>query len=206
MYIPRFNEMNDESELVEFMKKFSFATIVTAKQQVPTATHLPFYIEQRPENIVLVAHFARANTQWQDIENNTVLVIFSEPHAYISPTHYEKELNVPTWNYVAVHAYGQAKIITETEAVFQILEKTILTYEAAYQQQWQQLPEDYKLKLSKGIVAFEMTVNALEGKKKISQNRTAAEQANIIASLSKSADSNEKHIADYMLKEQNKIQ
>lgn len=201
MYIPRFNEMNEESEIVEFMKKFSFAAIVTAKQQVPTATHLPFYIEQRRENIVLASHFARANTQWQDIENNTVLVIFSEPHAYISPAHYEKELNVPTWNYVAVHAYGQAKIITETEAVFQILEKTILTYEAAYQQQWQQLPEDYKLKLSKGIVAFEITVNALEGKKKISQNRTAAEQANIIASLSKSADSNKKYTTDYMPKE-----
>lgn len=201
MYIPKINLATDRGEIVEFMKQFSFATIITAKDSFPVATHLPFVISVKDDNMVLISHFARANEQWKEIENNKVLVIFSEPHAYISTKNYDKELNVPTWNYISVHAYGQGKILTETKQVINLLETTIDNYEASYRQQWERLPEEYKLKMSKGIVAFEILVTELQAKKKLSQNRSDSERQRIIDTLSKSNDSNEKSIAEFMQKE-----
>jgi len=198
MYIPSSNLMNDRTEIVEFMKRFSFATIITAKDGLPIASHLPFLVTIKDGDIVLTSHFAKANGQWRDIENNMVLVIFSEPHAYISPKHYDRELNVPTWNYISVHAYGQATLIRETDKVIALLERTIDNYETSYKQQWNSLPGDYKTGLIKGIVAFDIVVTDLQGKKKLSQNKTENEQQKIINALSKSDDTNEKAIADYM--------
>ncbi|MDQ2752867.1 MAG: FMN-binding negative transcriptional regulator, partial [Bacteroidota bacterium] len=172
MYIPKLNLLSDKAETVAFMKRFGFATIITAKDNLPIATHLPFIITSEDENITLISHFAKANEQWKDIENGKVLVIFNEPHAYISPKHYDKELNVPTWNYISVHAYGKARLVTETQRVIQILESTIDNYETSYKQQWNNLPGDYKLGLLHGIVAFEIWVTDLQGKKKLSQNKT----------------------------------
>lgn len=198
MYIPKTNLTTDKNEIVAFMKQFSFATIITANNNFPTATHLPFVVTTKNEDIVLTSHFAKANQHWQDIENNKVLVIFSEPHAYISTKNYDKELNVPTWNYISIHAYGQGKLITETEKAFSVLEATIDNYEASYRKHWDSFPEDYKLKMSKGIVPFEILVTDLQAKNKLSQNRTETEQRKIIENLSKSNDTNEKIIAEYM--------
>lgn len=198
MYIPKTNLMTNKTEIVEFMKRFSFATIITSKDNFPTATHLPFVVTTKDDNIVLSSHFAKANEHWQDIENNSVLIIFSEPHAYISTKNYDTEHNVPTWNYISIHAYGQGKLILETEKTFEILEATIDNYETSYRQQWDSFPEDYKLKMSKGIVAFEILVTDLQAKKKLSQNRTDMEQRKIINTLSKSKDTNEKITAEYM--------
>ncbi len=200
MYIPKTNLTTDKTEIVAFMKQFSFATIITAKDSFPIATHLPFLVTTTEDNIILTSHFAKANEHWQDIENNKILVIFSEPHAYISTKNYDKELNVPTWNYISIHAYGQGKLITETEKTFEILEATIDNYETSYRQQWDNFPDDYKLKMSKGIVAFEILITDLQAKKKLSQNRTDTEKNKIIETLSKSNDTNEKLIADYMKK------
>jgi len=198
MYIPKANLATDKTEIIEFMKRFSFATIITSKDNFPTATHLPFVVTTKGDNIVLTSHFAKANEHWQDIENNSVLVIFSEPHAYISTKNYDKELNVPTWNYISIHAYGQGKLITETEKTFENLEATIDNYETSYRQHWDNFPEEYKLKMSKGIVAFEILVTDLQAKSKLSQNRTDTEQRKIIDTLSKSKDTNEKIIAEFM--------
>lgn len=138
MYIPDSNLMADTTEAVGFMQRFSFATIITAKNNLPIATHLPFLVAIKDGNIILTSHFARANEQWKDIQNNKVLVIFSEPHAYISPRHYDKKLNVPTWNYISVHAYGQGKLITEMTKVFEVLERTIENYEVSYKDSMEQ--------------------------------------------------------------------
>jgi transcriptional regulator len=202
MYIPKINLATDKDEIVAFMKQFSFATIVTAKDNTPIATHLPFLVSSKNGYVVLTSHFAKANEQWKDIENHNVLVIFSEPHAYISPKHYDKELNVPTWNYISIHAYGQGKLITDTESVFKVLENTIDNYETSYRQQWEQFPTEYKSKLSNGIVAFDVIVKDLQAKKKLSQNRSEMEKHKIIDTLSKSNDTNEQLIAEYMKKDQ----
>ncbi|MGL4631565.1 MAG: FMN-binding negative transcriptional regulator [Leadbetterella sp.] len=198
MYIPKINLTTDKAEIVTIMKQFSFATLITAKNELPIATHLPFVVEEKDDSIVLTSHFAKANEQWKDIENHNVLVVFSEPHAYISTGNYEKELNVPTWNYISVHAYGQGKVIADTEMTFEVLRKTINTFEASYQQKWDNFPQEYKQGMVKGIVAFEITIKDLQAKKKLSQNKTESEQKNIIETLSQSKDTNEKRIAEYM--------
>jgi transcriptional regulator len=202
MYIPKINLETDIDEIVAFMKQFSFATIITAKDNFPIATHLPFLVAIKDDNVILTSHFARANEHWTDIENNKALIIFSEPHAYISPKNYDKELNVPTWNYISIHAYGQGKLITETDKTFEVLEATIDNYETSYRQQWENLPDEYKFKMAKGIVAFEIVVTDLQAKKKLSQNRTDTEKQKIIDFLSRSNDSNEQVIANYMRKNQ----
>jgi transcriptional regulator len=201
VYIPEFNRLTDRNEIVDFMKQFSFANIISARNNLPVATPLPFIISLKDDQIILSSHFAKANEQWIDIENNQVLIIFSEPHAYISPVNYDQVLNVPTWNYISVHAYGKGKLITESEEVTRILEATIDTYEGAYRQQWDNFPEQYKVKMLKGIVAFEILVTDIKAKKKLSQNRSDNEKQRIIKSLSESEDSNEKHIAAFMKKE-----
>lgn len=198
MYIPHLNKMTGHNEIVSFMQRFSFASIITSDNNYPQATHLPFLVATKDNEIILTSHFAKANDQWQKIEQHTNLVIFTEPHAYISPAHYEKELNVPTWNYIAVHAYGKAAIVSEPDGVRQVLEETIQFYEAAYRLQWDGLPENYKAGLANGIVAFKIVVTDLQAKKKLSQNKTLNEQQNIIHTLSQSSESNEQHIAEYM--------
>lgn len=198
MYIPKINVMTDREEMVAFMKQFSFATIITARDNFPVATHLPFLVSVQGDKIILTSHFAKANEQWAAVAENKVLVIFTEPHAYISPKNYEKELNVPTWNYISIHAYGQGRLVTQTDKVIEILEATIGNYEQAYMQQWNSLPEDFKLKMIKGIVAFEIEVTELQAKQKLSQNKTETEQRRIINSLSDSDNDNERLIAEYM--------
>lgn len=198
MYIPSFNKFPDEQEIIAFMRRYSFATIITTMDGLPTATHLPFLVKEENGKITLRSHFAKANPQWKAITENTSLVIFTEPHAYISPNNYETEKNVPTWNYIAVHAYGKARLLESVEEKTELLRHTINTFEADYLKQWQGLPEDYKLKMMNGITAFEIEVTDLQAKKKLSQNRSDKEIENIIHSLEKSEDSNVSEIAEYM--------
>jgi len=198
MYIPSFNKFTDQQEAINFMKRYSFATIVTSVNGIPEATHLPFLVKQENDKLLLLSHFAKANPQSNEVINNISLVIFTEPHAYISPSNYEKETNVPTWNYIAVHAYGKARLLDNVDSKAELLKHTIETFEAGYLQQWDKLPDDYKLKMMNGITAFEIEVTDLQAKQKLSQNRTETEQQNIIDSLSQSTDTNEREIAAYM--------
>ena len=200
MYIPSFNTFPDGQEIVAFMQRYSFGTIVTAANGIPEATHLPFLVKQENDKVFLLSHFAKANPQSAEIIGNTSLVIFTEPHAYISPKHYEKEESVPTWNYIAVHAYGKAIIIEEEDKKAELLEHTIQSYDTGYLQQWEKLRHDFKSKMMKGIVAFSIEVSDLQAKKKLSQNRSETEQQNIIHSLTNSIDANEREIAAYMAK------
>lgn len=198
MYIPSFNQITDPQEAISFMQRYSFATIVTVKDGLPTATHLPFVVKEVNGQVVILSHFAKANPQSVDIINSRPLVIFTEPHAYIPPKNYEKEQNVPTWNYLAVHAYGNCVILESEDEKAALLEETIKYYEADYLKQYASLPNDYKHKMMKGIVAFQIIVDDLQAKKKLSQNRSEKERENIIESLGRSEDKNEKEIAAYM--------
>ena len=198
MHIPSFNKFENEQEAISFMQRYSFATIVISVDDVPQATHLPFLVEQRDDKVILSSHFAKANPQVAQILDKRVLVIFTEPHAYISPSNYEKEINAPTWNYLAVHAYGKAALLDDVEQTANLLVHTINAYEPAYMPQYEKLPDEYKQKMMKGIVAFEIIVDDLQAKKKLSQNRTEQERENIINTLSKSPDTTENEIAKYM--------
>lgn len=198
MYIPNHYLNTDKTEIIAFMRKYSFATIITVKDTIPIATHLPFTVAEKDEQITLTSHFSKANVQWKYIINNQSLVIFSEPHAYVSPKNYISTNNVPTWNYIAVHIYGKGNLITDQDQSFVILEDMINNYEVGYKAQWDALTKEYKLNMLKGIIPFEITVTDIQAKKKLSQNKTETEKQNIISSFEKSNDQNEQVIGEYM--------
>lgn len=202
MYIPRHNQMPDKNEVIAFMNQYSFATIVSNHDGKITATHLPFVIEVKEDDeIIILGHFAKANPQWKSLEGQEVLILFTEPHAYISPRHYESKINVPTWNYIAVHAYGICKLVTDETLATEIIEKTIDTFESGYKAQWETLPKEYIKANLNAIVAFECIVYDLQAKKKLSQNKTENERKHIIDQFSQSKDMNEQTIAAWMNKE-----
>lgn len=195
MYIPKHFQLHEKGTILAFMRQYPFATMVSTVNGHPVATHLPFHLKEAGDELVLTAHMAKANPQWKDMEE--VLVIFQGPHAYISPQHYEKEDNVPTWNYVAVHAYGTVKIITDETKGYAMLEELMQQSEPGYLAQWERLSPDYKQRLYKGIVPFEVTVTELQAKHKLSQNKTAQERQQIITALEQE-DQTTAAIAGYM--------
>ena len=198
MYIPKHFEQNDRLKSIEFMRAYNFAILVSAKDGVPLATHIPFVIEVREKDIVLVSHLSKANDQWKNFSDKEVLVIFSEPHAYISPSLYEKPQNVPTWNYVAVHAYGKIALVMGLEKNVAVLEKMIVAFDPSYLEQWKTLSIKYKEELLKGIVSFEINVTNLQGKEKLSQNKSETDRLNVQKHLEESGDELKQSLAKIM--------
>ena len=191
MYIPKAFREDDLSTIHTLIREYSFATLITQHEGVPFATHLPFILDvQRGPSGTLLAHMARANPQWHDfVDEQKVLVIFQGPHAYISPSWYEVDLSVPTWNYAVVHAYGIPRLIEDQEVLYNLLKILIQTHEAQFEKPWSfELPDDYLQKMMRGIVGFEIEITRLEGKFKMSQNRTEAERENVITALQESKD------------------
>lgn len=189
MYIPAPYAVDDRVELVKFMQAHNFAVLVSIVDGVPTATHLPVTVSADADGQIRVSgHMARANPQWHALEEQEVLVIFQGPHAYISPAHYEKRESVPTWNYVAVHAYARVRLHLDEAAKSVVLQDLIGVTEPDYQMQWDTLAERYRHGMLGGIVAFSCEVTRLQGKYKLSQNRSDAERTQIAAALQASDD------------------
>lgn len=200
MYIPKYYLMNDKEEILNFIRQYSFATLITVKDNFQEAVHLPFVVDELNDELILYSHFAKANNQWKNIIDNKVLVIFSGPHAYISPKYYESKMNVPTWNYVSIHVYGNGEIIEDKNESFLVLDKMINSFEKEYNPQWNDLSVDYKEKMLNGIVAFKIKITDIQAKKKLSQNKTDIEQKKIISEFEKSSNFNEVEIANFMKK------
>jgi transcriptional regulator len=201
MYTPSFNKFDNQQEIVDFMQRYSFATLVSVQDSVPVATPLPFVVKYVDDKITLLSHLAKVNPQAGNLIGQRVLVMFMEPHAYISPKNYEKRESVPTWNYIAVHAYGQCTALDNVEGKFSVLEETIKTYELDYLSQWNEIPHDYKLKMLNGIIAFEIVVDDVKARKKLSQEKPEKAKENIINQLSQSNDKPANDIAAYMAAE-----
>ena len=191
MYIPEAFRGQDRPTLVEFMRSQSFATLVSVKDEGSLwASHLPLLVTERGESLVLLGHVARANEHWKAFGVTESLAIFTGPHAYVSPSLYESVESVPTWNYVAVHAYGVPRILAADAAdgLERLLEAMMETYEPAYRRQWDGLPAGFRERMLRGIVGFEMPVARLEGKRKLSQNRSRADQERVAQALLGSPD------------------
>ena len=205
MYMPELFREDDLATLQALMQDYSFATLITQPQGVPFATHLPLILEadEGPYG-TLLGHVARANPQWRDLETpQEVLAIFQGPHSYVSPCWYEVELSVPTWNYAAVHAYGTPRLITDYDACYALLDTLVRTHEAQFARPWLfQLPEDYVRKMMQGIVAFAIHITRLEGKFKLSQNRSLADQQHVAATLQQSADAVSRDVGTLMQQRQ----
>ena len=171
------------------MRANPFAILISQAPDGPFATHLPLAVRQNGEQLVLRGHVAKANPHWRHLESQPqALVIFHGPHAYVSTSNYVTEENVPTWNYGAVHAYGEARVLSEPEQLLPILHDLIGTFEPRYAEQWAELSDEYRQRMLSHIVGFEIAMTKIEAKFKLSQNRTKQEQENVIASLSMSAD------------------
>lgn len=201
MYLPKSFEVNDPSKLAEIMRRFSFATVITTANGLPLATHLPLLHHPQPgANGTLVGHVARANPQWKHFGSEVEsLAIFSGPHAYISPAWYEAELAVPTWNYIAVHAYGVPRVIEDESWLESLLNEMVERYESVRPQPWRnELPAEFRCNLLKSIVGFEMPISRIEGKFKLSQNRSEQDQSNVIRELLASSDPLAQAVAQFM--------
>lgn len=198
MYSPAHFKVEDRATLLAFMRQRSFATIVTHDGAVPHATHMPVLV--RESEGVLVSHMARGNPQWRHFENGQeVLVIFTGPHAYVSPAWYATAPAVPTWNYTAVHAYGVPRIVNDHERFAAMLRELVEFYEAPRAERWSgEMPAEFRDKLMQGIVGVEIEITRLEGKFKLSQNRDAEDRAGIVRALEGSTDAIGREVAEMM--------
>lgn len=197
MYIPKHFQMNDEEVIYDFIEKHGFALLFSQHEGEPYASHLPLELN-RDEN-ALFGHFARANEQWKDVENQQVLVVFQGPHCYISPSWYETNKAVPTWNYVTVHVYGQLEIIEDGNVIFDSLDDLVNKYEdpdSSYK--LTEIEPSFIEGMMKGIVAFKINITKMEGKAKLSQNHPVARQELVIKQLENTSIQDNLQVAELM--------
>lgn len=200
MYSPAAFKVEDRDQLIAFMRRHSFATIVTHDGVVPHATQMPvLFRESGGPDGTLVSHLALANPQWRHFENGEeILVLFTGPHAYVSPSSYLTTPAVPTWNYTAVHAYGRPRFITEHETLAAMLHELVEFYERDRPGRWSgEMPAEFRDNLMKAIIGFEIEITRLEGKFKLSQNRPD-DAPGVIATLSHSGDQTDREVAEMM--------
>ena len=186
MYIPKFFRNEDFAQVQQFLHDHPFALVVSQTGSgVPEATHLPIVLEQNEAGqAVLVGHFARGNPQWQSLAAaGKALVVFSGAHHYISSAWYG-HANVPTWNYIAVHVSGPARLQSPEETA-QALTRLMARYEppAHSPASLEKLPPAVVKRELAGIVGFEIQIANLEAAYKLSQNRNDADFASIVAEL-----------------------
>ena len=193
MYVPKSFEAPDDAWCHALIARESFALLVsTGDDGAPFATHVPLLLDaDRGTHGTLVGHVARANPHARLLgAGAATLAVFQGPHAYVSPGWYRVHPSVPTWNYVAVHAYGRPVVIEAADRVRALLARLVGTYEAARSAPWrfESLAADYVDGMLRGIVAFELPIERLEGKAKLSQNRGAEDRAGAIQGLEATGD------------------
>jgi transcriptional regulator len=195
MYSPAYNRLEDRGELLAFMQANSFAVLVTGTGGTLHASHLPVMVHEQGKDVVLDMHMAKANAQWKEFFDDEVLVVFSGPHAYVSPRWYLDQERVPTWNYAAVHAYGMPKVIADPKLKYENQRRLVAALDPKWLPQFDALRKEYVDSMLDGIVNFQIGVTRLETRWKLSQNRSRREQELIAAQLEKSADSAERALA-----------
>ncbi|HEY1659002.1 MAG TPA: FMN-binding negative transcriptional regulator [Candidatus Sulfotelmatobacter sp.] len=190
MYIPEHFRLRHDADAITFMRGNPFAILISSTDEGPFATHLPLSIHAEEEKVTLRGHVAKANPHWRYLEAQPqCLTIFHGPHSYISPSNYTVKESVPTWNYAAVHVYGNARLFAAEQQVHLMLEELMQAFEPAYREQWETLSTKFRENMLRQIVGFEISATRIEGKFKLSQNRIRQDQANVIASLERSEDS-----------------
>ena len=190
MYVPKEFLLDDPERIAAVIEQFNFGLLISALAgQAPFATHLPFlYDATRGPKGTLIAHMARGNPHWKDFAalaeaGAESLIVFSGPHGYISPSSYGPGDAVPTWNYVAVHAYGTPKVMADA-AVRPMLEKLVAAHETGAAP-WSLAGNDegFMTRMQRGIVTFEIPVARIEAKAKLSQNKTPEVRGRVVAAL-----------------------
>lgn len=209
MYVPAAFVESDLTVLHDFIERNSFGLVVShaeaspeadAASGQPFASHLPLLLDKTAGSQgTLIGHMARANPQWRQAAGQTVLAVFSGPHAYISPTWYAAEQVVPTWNYVAVHVYGKLHVIEDRHALLDILRETVHLYEQHMPQPWSfDADSTFIERLLTQITGLRIEIERIEGKWKLNQNHPAERRERVVQALSLREDENALAIASLM--------
>jgi transcriptional regulator len=202
MYTPTFNQISDRAILLEAMRAYSFAILLgptdsTIENASHHATHLPLVVKDEGPHGTIEGHFAKANPHWKSLVNRETLVVFPGPHSYVSPSLYAEQLSVPTWNYIAIHAYGKFQSIEDDDSKEALVAGLIRASEPAYAEQWRSLPDGYRRTMLAGIVGFRIPITRIEGKFKLSQNRPEADRR-AVQTLHGAGTSDQQALADWM--------
>ena len=200
MYPPAHFVESRPEILLPAMRAHSFATVITAVDGVPVASHVPVVVDGGDTAIKIRGHVARANPHWKQMEAGApVLAIFHGPHGYVSPSWYDDAKSVPTWNSVTVHAHGRARLLDPSE-LRASLNDLVEMHEGGASNPWRfgSLPAEYAEKLMRAIVGFELAVERLEGKLKLSQNRSPDDRRRVRERLQGSADPMARDVARWM--------
>ncbi len=213
MYIPRLNAEQDNTTLHAFMNANPFATLVTGTGGL-FATHLPLILRPTDGPLgTLEGHVARANAHHKQVTGDTdALVIFAGPHTHITPSWYpsklENERVVPTWNYVAVHVYGTLRFRDDTEFLQAHVSRLTERHESARGSDWRtdDPPAEYVAQQLMAIVGVEIEIARLEGKWKMSQNRSMADVDGVIEGLRQSGDAQDREVAETMEQRRTKLE
>jgi transcriptional regulator len=200
MYLPDAFAEPDLVRLHDFIEQHNFGLLVSQVEGLPFATHLPFLLERTAgPHGTLVGHLARANPQWREAGGQTALAVFAGPHAYISPTWYEAEQVVPTWNYTAVHAYGRVEVVEDERSLLEIVQRSVGFYERALPRPWSFNPASPLVgRLLAQIVGVRIEIEKIEGKFKLNQNHPAERRGKVVRALRERGDENAQAVAALM--------
>lgn len=187
MYSPPYNRIEDRAEVLALLRENNFPVLVTGTGTL-RASHLPALVGDREGQLVIDMHMARANPQWRDFSGNEVLVVFSGPHAYVSPRWYEETERVPTWNYAAVHAYGVPEIISDSARKRSSQRRLIESLDREWLPKFDALDAGYVERMLGAIAVFEIAVTRLETRWKLSQNRGRREMELIAEALERQGE------------------
>jgi len=201
MYIPHYYHEEDLNKIADFVREHDFATLVIAENGAPVASHLLVDLTTDSDGTWLInGHMARANKLWRAFDSTKeVLLIFGGPNTYISPTWYS-HLNVPTWNYIAVHLYGTPRLIDGGPELTDILSRLIKRYETKSDYRLESLPRDFVEKEMRGTMGFQVKVTRVEANFKLSQNRNDEDYANVVRQLEARGDEQSVAVANEMRK------
>lgn len=200
MYVPPHFAVTDTGKLHEMIERYSFGLLVSQVGGVPFASHLPFLLDRTAgPHGTLLGHVARANPHWRELAGQTALAVFSGPHAYVSPTWYEAENVVPTWNYVAVHAYGRATVIEDRAALLDIVQRSVAVYESGMPWPWTlDASSSYAGRQLGAIVGFRIDIERLEGKWKLNQNHPVERRKKVADILAGQKSDDARAVAEMM--------
>lgn len=198
MYIPGAFRIEDQSLIHEIVRANAFATLVTTLDGEPWATHLPILLATEGEEDILVGHVAKANPHWRAFGAKS-LAIFAGPHGYVSPSWYETRPNVPTWNYVAVHAYGTPELVDDPIWSVRHLQQMVHIFDPNLSESHpESTQEEFLQKKLAGLVAFRMPVDRWDAKAKLNQNKPESDRLAVRERYLASERSDEQAMAQLM--------
>lgn len=184
-YQPKLFAVDERAHALAVIRAHPLATLVSVVDGEAHFTHAPLVARASDAGVVLLGHVARANPHWKAWEAGiAVTAVFHGPDAYISPSWYVTRESVPTWNYVVVHAHGQATTLHDSAAKERVLKALIDQHDPDYRVRWDtELSEEYRERHKSHIVGFELRVTRLEAKFKVSQNRLPGDRAGVLAAM-----------------------